>query len=121
MQNHSFTAFRPGAYALIAFWLIVLSITVAHADATYTWEAPTTREGGDPLPPAEIAGYLFEYSVNGTAQASVMVTGLTHTVTANGKVCATATTVDTDGNQSVPSDVVCKKGRPNKPGNFKVR
>lgn len=112
--------------ALLLLSLVGLCVHRADADTvTLTWTAPTQREDGTTLAAAEIAAYKFAWSLNGAALATFTVPGTAITYTLSnlspGKYCFTTATVDTDGQESVPTGEVCRKAKPNPPSNLRAR
>jgi hypothetical protein len=102
--------------------LLLLFPSLALADVTASWIAPTGRTDGTPLPSSEIAGYRFRHTINGAIQPELMVQGTSKVIAVGtGQVCVTVATVDTDGQQSDFTAQVCRKARPNKPTNLQVR
>tara|TARA_R100000152_G_C6782307_1_gene219777 strand:- start:18649 stop:19053 length:405 start_codon:yes stop_codon:yes gene_type:complete len=75
--------------------------------ATFTWEAPTTRVNGDPLPATEIQGYeLYVSPVGGEVQVYEVQSSPFTPDLSPGEYEAAIRTVDTDGLYSQPSDTV---------------
>lgn len=90
-----------------------------------TWVQPTARVDGTPLPLSEIQHYRMVWSVKGVAQPDKVVpVGTSYTLDTGalaGKTCLTLATVDTDGLESVPSNMFCRNAKPNPPSNMVVR
>lgn len=90
-----------------------------------TWTPPTAREDGTALPPAEIDGYRLVWTVSGSVQPDKIVpAGAQYTLDTGalrGLVCVKMATIDTDGLESVLSDQACRKSRPNRPTNLRIR
>jgi len=107
-----------------AFLMVGLLVTLAaHADPSpseLSWTAPDTREDGTPLAPSEIAEYRVYYTIDGQTPGDnypVVVSGTAQSETVTLELMPRAepyvvgfaiTTVDTDGVESVRSDVVSK-------------
>jgi len=107
-----------------AFLIVGLMVTLAaHADPSpseLSWVAPDTREDGSPLSPDEIKEYRVYYTVDGQTPGDnypVVVSGTAQSETVTLELMPRAapyvvgfaiTTVDTDGVESVRSDVVSK-------------
>jgi hypothetical protein len=108
------------------FRLLFLFALPAAADTlTLTWTAPTQREDGTALTAAEIANYRVTWTLAGSPLAPFTVPGNVSTWTleglAPGKYCLRMSTIDTENLESVPSEEVCRKAKPNPPGNVKAR
>ena len=97
--------------AVTALLILMLSdaAQAVQNEVTFTWDIPTTRENGDPLPVDSIAAYRI-YSGEGEMLAEL--TGGTTAqhidtieVMAGQTVCFQITTVDTDSLESAKSDV----------------
>ena len=83
---------------------------------TQCWEAPTAREDGTALYKEEIKGYKINYQLSSPASTPMPLGGMypntvnciKYVPTEKTEVCFTGTTTDTDGLESVLSEVVCK-------------
>ena len=77
---------------------------------TLSWDAPTEREDGTPLPNEEISGY--EVLLNG--QSYILTPELELNITEKGTY--TVKCIDTDGLKSEHSEAISVKGKPLAPG-----
>jgi hypothetical protein len=105
---------------LIIGLMVTLTAHAAQAPSELSWVAPDTREDGSPLSPDEIKEYRVYYTVNGQTPGDnypVVVSGTAQSETVTLELMPRAepyvvgfaiTTVDTDGVESVRSDVVSK-------------
>ena len=118
--------------ALCAVVLAVFSVPVYAAGAQsddVSWELPTQRVDGSPLPVSEIDRVEIEAYKDGVLVASdafppaVTSFTLVRDTPANYEMCYRARTVDTDGQLSDWTAQACKtvKGRPNPPNNLRVK
>lgn len=93
--------------------LLMLPVTLAAETVTLSWEPPTTRTNGEPLPANEIDAYIIRQAPDedGPFHVWATVPG-THTTFTKGrdtgKYCYEVYTQDADGLQSEPSNVACK-------------
>lgn len=117
--------------AIALLFLLVLSVITSNsyaATAIVEWDNPVEREDGSPLPLSEIAytkvmwGTCTSTGGLGTMQGSINVPSPSAIVELQnipaGTYCFAATTVDTEGQESVLSNVASKtfnKSRPKGP------
>jgi len=115
-------------------WILLMMLPLSATAATLSWEAPTTREDGSSMTPAEIAEYRVYYAIDTipTLQSTeVIVTeGLIKEVELNllsGTYVVNfgIVTVDTDGLSSQMSEIVSKsyviKSPPGPPTNLTIK
>lgn len=75
---------------------------------TLSWNAPTTRENGDPLLTSEIEGYIISHKLDGNFIGEVSTQGGSHSLrSASGENCFSIKTLDKGGLMSRPSGEVC--------------
>lgn len=74
----------------------------------FTWDTPALREDGAPLPEAEIATYVIEYSIGGKSKkvSTGKVNSYLLRVPYSGTYSFRIATVDTDGQQGNYSDAI---------------
>jgi hypothetical protein len=107
-------------------------VAVAHAGAkedSVTWELPTERVNGDPLPVEEIAHIEIEVTKESEVihtqefPPSVLTFVYERELPPDYTLCYRARTVDTQGQASDWSGPVCKtvKGQPNPPPGLDVK
>lgn len=109
--------------ALLLALLAVPSLALGDV-AVWAWTPPTARVDGSALTSAEIKNYRLVWTLNGVAQTAVLIPGgttssYTLTTATSGRVCGQLVTIDTDGLESDPTPIVCKKSRPNPPSNWR--
>ena len=111
---------------LVAFILVLFSVPAFAAGAfsdDLSWELPTQRVDGTPLPVEEIAHISVEAFKDGVQVSvldyppSILTAEYPRDLPPNYTMCYRAKTVDTDGLESEWTAEVCKivRGQPNPP------
>ena len=94
---------------ILFLWLLIAAPITSADMVTITWDTPTARTDGTPLPLEQIAHYRLY--VDDVLLPEAINAGLTTTALtlAAGTRCFKMTTVDLDGRESAFSNEVCKE------------
>ena len=112
---------------ILALLLLTAPLVFSYEQSTFDWTPPTERVDGSPLPQSEIASYNIY--CNGGLLGNVVNTTSTDTwqspqgSTPPGDYLCYATTLDTDGLESAPSNTkafIVEPSAPGAPGGFTV-